>query len=210
FIIYNTLIVTFYPIFSIFASYILATTYTQALQSLEKTRLFNQATRDGLTGLFNVRHFKLMLEGEFKNVSSKKTKPLSVAMSDIDHFKNLNDTHGHQAGDTVLAEIAKIMHSACRATDVVGRYGGEEFIVMFTGADKEVAARVAERIRSEVEQMRFKFEKGTYKPTISLGVAQYAGDENATDDLIKKADTALYEAKEGGRNQVRVYGDKKK
>ncbi|MFH0763676.1 MAG: diguanylate cyclase [Candidatus Omnitrophota bacterium] len=201
FSLFSTVILTFYPILAVFLSYSLTSLYTQILQSVERMRLFKQATRDGLTYLYNIRHFNLLLEAEFKNVSMYKSRRLSIIMSDIDNFKHINDTYGHQAGDTILREFARTMQSKCRETDVVARYGGEEFIVMLTGAGEKQAFDVAEKIRLAVEAKKFKFKSETYNTTISLGVAEYSNEKDK-DDLIEKADKALYKAKHEGKNRT--------
>ena len=204
FILYNVVIVTFYPVFGIFISYVLTASYTHIMQSVERARLFSQATRDGLTQLYNIRHFSLLLEAEFKNTATFKFRPLSVIMGDIDNFKQANDTYGHPAGDIILKEVAHLIQSKCRQIDVVGRYGGEEFIVMLSGAREKDAADVGEKIRAAVEAKNFKFGDVTYSTTISLGVAQYK-DEKNKDELIEKADKALYSAKKTGKNKVCIY-----
>jgi diguanylate cyclase (GGDEF)-like protein len=201
---FNISVVTFYPIFGIFVSYTLTSAYTQIIQQAERMRLFAQATRDGLTGLYNIRHFNLLYEAEFKNVSTFRSKSLSLIMADLDNFKHINDTYGHQAGDFVLREAARVLQSKCRQTDVVARYGGEEFIIMLSGAGANEALAVAEKIRLAVAEKRFRFKGDLYSPSISLGVAEYAG-EKAKDELIGKADSALYESKRAGKNKASVY-----
>ncbi len=206
FCLFNLSVVTFYPIAAIFISYSLTAAYTQVLQSVERARLFKQATRDGLTHLYNVRHFNLLLEAEFRNVSLYKFRRLSLIMSDIDNFKHINDTYGHQAGDVILREVARTLESNCRQMDVVARYGGEEFIIMLAGAGTKEAFDVAEKIRSAVENKKFKFKNETYYATISIGVAEFSNEKNK-DELIEKADKALYRAKQEGKNRVCAYSD---
>ncbi len=191
-----------YPILAIIFNYLATTIYTQVTLAIERTRLFNLATRDGLTGLFNIRHFKLLLEAEF-NSSKEKKKPLCVIMSDIDHFKKFNDTYGHQVGDLVIRETGKVFRASGRDLDVPARYGGEELIMMLPNTRIEDAAMVAERIRKNVESHEYKDEKGSYKVTVSLGVSCLNVDSNI-EELIKRADEALYKSKEGGRNRVEV------
>ncbi|MDD5423119.1 MAG: CHASE2 domain-containing protein [Candidatus Omnitrophota bacterium] len=197
-------VVTFYPILGIFASYGLTAAYTQILQNMERSRLFKQATRDGLTHLYNIRHFNLLLEAEFKNVATYRFRKLSLLMTDNDNFKKVNDTYGHQAGDTILVEVAKILQSKSRQVDVVARYGGEEFIVMLTGAGEKDAAEVGEKIRTAVEAKKFKFKDVNYNATISIGVVEYSNEKNK-DELIGKADSALYHAKHTGKNKVVIF-----
>lgn len=197
-------ITTFYPILAIVLSYTLTSMYTQILQSIERAHLFKQATRDGLTYLYNVRHFNLLLEAEFKNAAMFKIRPLSVIMTDLDNFKHLNDTYGHQAGDTILRDAAKALQFKCRQTDVVARYGGEEFIIMLSGAREKDALDIAEKIRAAVESKKYKFKNDTYTQTISIGVVQYSNEKDK-DELIGKADKALYKAKHEGKNRVCSY-----
>ncbi len=122
-------------------------------------------------------------------------------MSDIDNFKKINDTHGHQVGDVILRDVAKVFQSNCRQIDIVARYGGEEFIVLLPGAGKKEAVDVAERIRLGVENKKFKFKDKHYTATISLGVNEYTNEE-IKEDIIRKADSALYRAKTTGKNKV--------
>ncbi len=204
FIFFNVLSVAFYPILAVFISYGLTVGYTQMLQTVERMHLFGQATRDGLTNLYNVRHFKLLLEAEFKNVSIYKSRPLSVVMTDIDNFKPINDTYGHPAGDLVLKEFAKIIESLCRQIDVVARYGGEEFIIMLVGADKKAAIDVSEKIRRAIENKKFNIKDKVISTTVSIGVAEYT-NEKTKEELIENADQVLYKAKQGGKNRVEVH-----
>jgi diguanylate cyclase len=204
FLLFDTVIVTFYPMFSIFISYVSTASFTHIMQSVERARLFSQATRDGLTHLYNIRHFNLLLEAEFRNTATFKFRPLSIIMGDIDNFKHANDSYGHQSGDVILKEVAAIVQSKCRQIDVVARYGGEEFIVMLSGAKAKDAADVGEKIRSAVEARKFRFGEAVYSTSISIGVAQYS-DEKNKDELVGKADKALYSAKHTGKNRVCVY-----
>jgi len=202
--VFNLLIITFYPMLAIFLSYILTAAYTQILQTVERSRLFKQATRDGLTSLYNVRHFNLLLEAEMKSASFDKARRLSIMMFDIDNFKKLNDTYGHQSGDVVLRDLAKVMQSKCRQTDIVARYGGEEFIIMLPGAGKKEAIDVAEKIRAAFEARKPKLGDDIVVTTASIGVVEYSG-EKTREELIEKADKSLYRAKHSGKNQVCLY-----
>ena len=201
---FNISISTFYPMLSIFFSYSLTSIYTQIVQSIERRRLFRQATRDGLTFLYNRRHFNLLYEAEFKNLHLDKFSKLALIMADIDDFKKANDTYGHQAGDAILKEVARVMLSKCRQVDAVARYGGEEFIVMLAGAGEKEAQAIAEKIRSGVAEKKFKFGDITYSATISIGVAEFS-NEKQREELIEKADKALYRAKRSGKNKVCLY-----
>lgn len=204
FYVFNLLILVFYPLVAIFLSYGLTASYTQLLSAIERAQLFTQATRDGLTRLYNVRHFKLLLEAEFKNVSTYKTRHLSLIMIDLDNFKRINDTYGHQAGDAILRETAGIVESKCRKMDIVARYGGEEFIIMLIGAGQKDAIDVAEKIRKAIENKKFIFRDQEYYGTLSLGIVEYSA-EKAKEELIEKADKALYKAKRDGKNRAYIY-----
>ncbi|HEY9070279.1 MAG TPA: diguanylate cyclase [Candidatus Ozemobacteraceae bacterium] len=176
----------------------------QAAVVVEKARLFNLATIDGLTGLIVRRHFQSRMEEEFRR-AKRYEKPLSFIMTDIDHFKKFNDTWGHQTGDMVLREVAKIVRCTIRDTDVAARYGGEEFCVILPETDLEGGRLFAERLRQKVETSVFQGPKGDLRVTISLGLSalpyNYA---ETTVEMMKIADEALYEAKHAGRNRVGV------
>ena len=197
---FNIWISVIYPLATIILGYLVITFYNLIVISAEKAKLFALATKDGLTGLFVIRHFSLLLEAEMERMQ-KTGGRLSILMSDIDHFKSVNDTYGHQVGDFILKEVAGLLGACCRQFDIPSRYGGEEFIVMLPGADIKDAGMVAERIRKKVETHNFKMDDKTYNVTISLGVAAYKS-EDTRDDFVKRTDEALYTAKETGRNKV--------
>jgi diguanylate cyclase (GGDEF)-like protein len=162
---------------------------------------------DGLTGLFNRRHFSERIEEEFSKASRYQT-PLSVLIMDVDHFKRVNDTYGHQVGDIVLIAVAQILRQSVRETDLIGRYGGEEFVVLLPHTEMEQAVAVAEKIRKAVSE-KLIGEMDGKAVTISIGVAGMDGVEaRNVDDLIRHADGALYRAKEEGRNRVVAAGAK--
>ena len=158
---------------------------------------------DGLTGLFNHRHVHELLEHEFDR-SMRTHEPLSVAMFDLDRFKSVNDTHGHQAGDAVLRRLASILRETAREVDNLGRYGGEEFIAVLPGTELHDAAVFAERVRTAVADAEFNIDgERTIPMTVSGGVASWPSRRvNDARGLIEVADRALYAAKEGGRNRV--------
>ncbi len=161
-------------------------------------KLAKMAFFDPLTQIFNRRFFMIRATADFNN-SMRQGEPCSVIMVDIDHFKKFNDTYGHQYGDEVLKTVASVLSSNLRDSDVLGRYGGEEFVIFLPGTGIKEAERVAERLRQAVE----KYPMAKQKITISLGVTQCKpGDTLET--MIKRADEGLYLAKENGRNRVEV------
>jgi diguanylate cyclase (GGDEF)-like protein len=169
-------------------------------KNLELERL---SISDGLTGLYNHRHIHALLDEEFER-ADRTGERLSVAMFDLDHFKAVNDTHGHQAGDRVLEQLADILRESAREIDRVGRYGGEEFMVLLPDTSIEDAEVFVERVRREVA--RHPFSIGTTEPlkmTISVGIATYPHPQIANaETLVLLADEALYAAKAAGRNRV--------
>ena len=169
----------------------------------DKLLLISQT--DGLTGLDNRRHIEERLREMFEH-SSRLNEPLSCVMCDLDHFKSVNDTYGHQAGDAVLRQFAQILKSEAREIDRVGRYGGEEFILLLPGTVLDAAVHFAERLRAAIEAHTFTFDGGSLQRTASLGVSGWPHpDIGHCDSLVKAADDALYVAKETGRNRVIRY-----
>lgn len=174
----------------------------EALQ--EKNRQLRElANRDGLTGLYNHRYFQDQLAKDFSR-ALRYHESLSVVIFDIDHFKRLNDTYGHQAGDAVLKEVGSLVSSLTRDSDLAARYGGEEFVLILNHAPPEVAVEVAERLRRTVENHAFLIDdKTVLKITISAGCASFPhGRFSEPKELIESADKALYAAKQAGRNRV--------
>ncbi len=159
--------------------------------------LDKMAITDGLTGLYNHRHIIERLVHEIAEAGRYKFE-LSVIMLDIDHFKDINDTYGHQVGDEVLVKVSASIKELLRQVDLTGRYGGEEFLVIIPHTDKDGSIVIAERIRETVEAL--KFDNSQIKISISGGVCTYK-DEDAS-DLIMKADNLLYKAKQKGRNRI--------
>jgi diguanylate cyclase (GGDEF)-like protein len=161
-----------------------------------------QAATDALTGLANRRLLEQQLTRE-RSRAERGHAPLAVVMADIDHFKRVNDTHGHSAGDEVLKELAQRFRAQARDIDVVARYGGEEFLFLLPGTDPEGARRFAERVRQAVAQTPVTLVNGqTLTVTVSLGVSAYSRDADSVDGLIACADRSLYRAKAQGRNCV--------
>jgi diguanylate cyclase (GGDEF)-like protein len=133
-------------------------------------------------------------------------EPLSVFVLDLDHFKSINDTYGHVAGDEALRMVAGCCQLLLRGYDLLGRVGGEEFIVLLPGASAEVARGVADRVRQRLERTPIQAPDGAFHLTASIGVASLGGEDDTLDSLIHRADQALYRAKHAGRNQVVLSG----
>ena len=165
-------------------------------------KLTRIAVTDGLTGLYNRRHLEQRLREMFDH-SLRLHEPLAVVMFDLDRFKNINDTFGHQAGDEVLRDLATLLRQAVREIDRIGRYGGEEFMAILPGTVLDAAVTFAERARQEVEEHLFRCDAGTLRCTLSCGVAAWPHPRiRHREDLVKAADDALYVAKALGRNKV--------
>ena len=162
-------------------------------------RLEEVAIRDSLTGLFNRRHFMERIEEELAR-SDRHQTPLHLALIDLDHFKQINDTWGHQAGDQVLARFAETARSTLRRADLVARYGGEEFVILFTDGSPEDIRHVLERLRSALSALHFNGRPG-FSVTLSAGLASWRPGDTV-DSLFQRADDALYRAKETGRNRL--------
>ncbi len=161
--------------------------------------LENMALTDGLTSLYNRRYFDMFYENIF-NQSSRYGIPLTLIMCDIDHFKKINDTYGHDKGDVVLKEIANILKSNTRKTDIAARFGGEEFMVCLPSTEITSALDVARKIKQMVLKIKMKDIK---KVTVSMGVTFYRKEfENNPKELLKRLDDLLYEAKKRGRNRI--------
>ena len=163
--------------------------------------LARQAARDSLTGMLNRRSFLVESERELARVR-RGGGIVSLAMFDLDHFKDLNDAHGHPAGDEVLRSVAASMQASIRQPDILGRYGGEEFALLMPDTDADMAMRVAERIRAAVQMGGVEWNGRRLSITISGGVAAFASHGVTGDALVAAADAALYEAKRAGRNRV--------
>jgi two-component system cell cycle response regulator len=160
------------------------------------------AVRDGLTGLYNRRAFNELLTAAIANEDRRAGGCLGLAILDLDHFKSLNDTYGHPAGDAALRSLARLLNQHLRKGDQAARYGGEEFVVILPGSDEERSMGAAERLRSALERHRFVFEGSRIPLTASLGVAVWPGDGREPEALLSASDRALYAAKQAGRNRV--------
>jgi diguanylate cyclase (GGDEF)-like protein len=163
-------------------------------------QLRDQATRDALTRLYNRAMILEILDRELAR-SRREGHPVGIIMADLDHFKQVNDTRGHLAGDHVLVQIAHRLLAVLRPYDTVGRYGGEEFLIVLPGCDAETTLALAERLRLAVESEPVEEEGRPITVTLSLGVACW-DCQQAAPDLLRRADTALYEAKSAGRNRA--------
>ena len=168
------------------------------------SRTREMSITDPLTKLYNRRYFENISEREFLRAVRYKT-PLTLAVIDIDFFKKINDTYGHQCGDMILKEVAYIISESFRKTDYVFRYGGEEFVVILTDTDENSALCPIERLRERVEKSEFDFDGRKVKATISVGFSSDTINAQNSYELFNFADKALYTAKENGRNQVRIY-----
>jgi len=166
-------------------------------------RLLQAALTDALTQLPNRRHGLDFLAAEWAFAQSNSL-PMACLLLDIDHFKRINDTHGHAAGDAVLRQLADLLKRASRVEDLVFRYGGEEFAAVLPNATARAAAQIADRIRNLVEKYTFLWENRTIPVTLSIGAASLNGGESDSQRLIQAADAALYQAKQSGRNRVVV------
>ncbi|OOM77635.1 diguanylate cyclase [Clostridium sp. BL-8] len=172
-------------------------------------RLKNEATKDYLTGLNNVRQF----DNSFNSISQmaiRKEEELSMLLIDIDFFKKINDTYGHNAGDTILKSLTPIFINTCRTYDVISRIGGEEFSIILLDCSESKAVKIAERLRKNVENNDFYIsDNESIKITISIGISSYPKLTSQIDNLLENADIALYQAKNNGRNKVVVFNNEK-
>ncbi len=184
---------------------------------INRQRILELGYQDGLTNAYNRRYFDERLKHEIDRCVRKKTD-LAFLFIDIDFFKKVNDTYGHQAGDAVLVKLVSLMRDQVRSSDIVARYGGEEFAIILPETGLHIANEVAERIRNRVENQKLTFNNNTLNITVSIGLASLSqikyqtgtnvkGQSNKTPDnldqlLLRKADEALYQAKQTGRNQV--------
>ena len=177
--------------------------------SLQNARMYQsmeeRATTDGLTGLTNHRAFQERLS-HLHALAERTNQKYSIILTDIDHFKSINDTYGHPIGDQVLKRVSAIFAGRARKVDIVARYGGEEFVLVLPDTDAVGAEHFANKLREEVGDQVMASEHGNFKITISMGVAEFPGDGSERLELIEKADQALYYCKEHGRNCVRRYG----
>ena len=169
----------------------------------ERDTLQRLATIDRMTGLSNRAQYLTVAEVELAR-SRRYDRPLSMLMLDIDHFKSINDRHGHDIGDKVIIEVARLCQAIARSTDIVARLGGEEFGIMLPETGEAEAIAFAERLRVTIADMSVALPGGRLSGTVSIGVATREGGGGVT-EMMKRADLALYEAKHGGRNRVALF-----
>jgi diguanylate cyclase (GGDEF)-like protein/PAS domain S-box-containing protein len=166
-----------------------------------ESELQRLATTDALTRSSNRRHFFEGAEQEFEQARQQGT-PLSFLMLDIDDFKVINDTYGHQEGDNVLQHIADSGRAALRRGDLFGRIGGEEFAAVFPGCTPQMALQVAERVQREIQSLSFKHDGQTFGITVSQGLTSLTAEDESVENLFARADAAMYEAKRQGKNRI--------
>jgi len=201
-------VIVMYCIGNICVSWIVLIYSENLIKSVQLNKKFkDEATKDFLTGLNNVRHF----DTSFNSISQltlRKEENLSLLFVDIDFFKKVNDTYGHNKGDVVLKGLAEILIDTVRVFDVVSRNGGEEFSILLLACSSSHAIEIAERLRKKVETHKFNIsDKVNLNITISIGVSTYPNTTNKIDHLLEDADKALYEAKRTGRNRVVLYNN---
>lgn len=172
---------------------------TEVQHSLQKV-----SRLDGLTQVNSRRFLMEALEQEWHR-SGRFHRPFTVLFVDLDHFKQVNDKHGHGFGDFVLQQVVQVMHNLLRPADILGRYGGEEFVIGLVEADEKIAEQIAERIRKKISESSFQREEHKASVTVSIGVAAKAEGVERLEVLIERADRALYKAKDAGRNRVCAY-----
>jgi diguanylate cyclase (GGDEF)-like protein len=176
------------------------------LATMEKLRI--QSSTDELTRVSNRRHF--LEEAQLETKKAQRSKlPLSLIMADLDHFKEVNDQFGHHTGDMVLRECADLLKKTCRETDLVGRFGGEEFVLLLPATDQAGALSIAEKIRHIIANHQFYHQQRGLNITASFGVTQVSTGEDGLNNALKRADSFLYAAKDAGRNTIRPIPDRR-
>lgn len=187
--------------FSLSELQLLSTLSSQVAVTIENARLYELAIRDGLTKVYIHRYFQQQLDYEIKR-SNRYKREVSLIMLDIDNFKSLNDNYGHQLGDHVLKEVSRILKESFRGTDIICRYGGDEFAVIMPEIDITQAKVASERVRETISNHDFGLANAGSKITVSMGISTYPDFASTKEDFIRKADQALYKSKREGRNRV--------
>jgi diguanylate cyclase (GGDEF)-like protein len=180
---------------------ILKFSYQDDLERSFQQKLFDRGTKDGLTEIYNKKFLLDQLASEYAH-ARRHNRDLSLLFFDIDHFKNINDTHGHPAADFTLKELARIVRETLRTEDLLARYGGDEFVVLMRDIDAAGTLVLAQRIHSVVDSHKFIFNGVEIPLTISLGVASLSATMNDATELVELADKYLYKAKKAGRNRI--------
>jgi diguanylate cyclase (GGDEF)-like protein/PAS domain S-box-containing protein len=203
----GTFMVSVTPLFddhgNLLGSVHVARDITKAKRLEEELKIL--ATRDSITGLLNRRYFMESASSFFEN-ARRYSVPLSLCLCDLDNFKRVNDVYGHQAGDKVLEGFGRVLRQELRAGDIAGRYGGDEFIMLFPHTSLTEAAECLERIRSHLEGIVFQQGTGTYSVSCTAGVAEFRSEMSNLEELVSEADKALYRGKAKGRNCVVMFG----
>ncbi len=185
----------------------------QAGEAFLRARQFAQtermATTAGLTGLLNHRTFQSKFDEEIAR-AARAGRKVALILTDIDHFKSINDTYGHATGDAVLRGVAKLLQRCARSTDIVARYGGEEFAIVLPETDMEGGKIIAERIRNAVMNHEFQTDLGPLKCTLSLGIAAYPDVSEVKHEIFEKTDQCLYHCKRMGRNRSTTVDEMKR
>jgi diguanylate cyclase (GGDEF)-like protein len=171
--------------------------------SLMERKLEDISRIDSLTGVYNRSAFMLLSEGIFDNEKTRN-RFYDLAMCDLDKFKQVNDSYGHIAGDGVLKHVARIISENIRGEDILGRYGGEEFVVLISVSSKETLEKILERIRYNIEKSPYKYNDQEIRVTISIGAVLIKESEKDLQKYIEEADNLLYDAKHSGRNRVKI------
>ncbi|WP_417520440.1 diguanylate cyclase [Marinobacter sp.] len=174
-----------------------------ALQSAQQ-RAEAASLQDELTQLNNRRAF-FQLGGQFLKQAKRRNTPIAAIMFDLDHFKLINDTYGHEAGDAVLREVGRLLLAEVRESDIAARIGGEEFAVLLPESSQEHAMELAERLRNTLDGLKVRYKQTMLRPTASFGVAMLSPDDDRLESLLSRADEAMYLSKADGRNRVHLF-----
>lgn len=198
---------TFTLLMAKFSPFLLVAYVTSMLASdilAAKRKISRLSQTDDLTGVLNMRAFRTLFEKEIARVNRYDT-PLTVIMIDVDGLKAVNDAYGHSAGNRLIQTVSTTLKECVRASDALARYGGDEFVIMLTQADSKASMATAERIRRAIANTSFDIEGARISTTASIGIAGFPRDVSSVEDVLDKADVALYRSKETGRNRVTHY-----